>query len=253
MVDYEIINHLCFFRNSPSWFILLVPLLLTFVGLVFGLKFFFSTLLIITSTIIYLFTLHIISKPKSVLVQSLVPSQEEDSVQVFEKNQDIITTSSSTTTIPPHTNSPNNDDSQSESEFLDYHSTTTDDSDEADYEHQWPYRNEKKNMEKLQWPRSTNNFSDDDDGGSISDEESLIEISLRSGHYVDHHQKSDNNNNIMSKDLFPDVVSSCNNIFRQRSLMELLAEINEMNEEENLIEIDISMGSIKCSRFEIQA
>jgi hypothetical protein len=35
--------------------------------------------------------------------------------------------------------------------------------------------------------------------------------------------------------------------------MELLAELNEMNEEENLIEIDISMGSIKCPRFEIEA
>ncbi|MFQ6620083.1 hypothetical protein Gotur_000434 [Gossypium turneri] len=42
-------------------------------------------------------------------------------------------------------------------------------------------------------------------------------------------------------------------IFQQRSLMELLAELNDMNEEDNLIEIDISMGSIKCSSFEIEA
>ena len=34
---------------------------------------------------------------------------------------------------------------------------------------------------------------------------------------------------------------------------ELFGEIHEVNEEENLIEIDISIGSIKCSRFEIEA
>ncbi|XP_058781682.1 uncharacterized protein LOC131655905 [Vicia villosa] len=65
--------------------------------------------------------------------------------------------------------------------------------------------------------------------GSISDEESLIEISLPSGHLMDKHKQE----------------------FNQQRLMELLAEFNEMFEEENLIEIDISMGSIKCSRFEI--
>jgi hypothetical protein len=66
--------------------------------------------------------------------------------------------------------------------------------------------------------------------GSISDEESLIEISLPSGHLVDQHKQE----------------------FNQQSLMELLEEFNEMYEEENLIEIDISIGSIKCSRFEIE-
>ena len=53
----------------------------------------------------------------------------------------------------------------------------------------------------------------------------------------------------MAADLFP---RQC--MFKQRSLMELLAEINEIIiEEDNLIEIDISIGSIKCSRFEIEA
>ncbi|CAJ2668328.1 unnamed protein product [Trifolium pratense] len=71
-------------------------------------------------------------------------------------------------------------------------------------------------------------FSDLD--GSISDEESLIEISLPSGHLMDQHKQE----------------------FNQQSLMEFLAEFNEMYEEENLIEIDISIGSIKYSRFEIE-
>lgn len=42
-------------------------------------------------------------------------------------------------------------------------------------------------------------------------------------------------------------------LIKQQDLLELLADINEVNEEENLIEIDLSMGSIKCSRLEIEA
>lgn len=42
-------------------------------------------------------------------------------------------------------------------------------------------------------------------------------------------------------------------ILKQKYLIELFAEMNEGNEEENLIEIDISMGFIKCPSFEIQA
>ncbi|CAD5193492.1 unnamed protein product [Musa acuminata subsp. malaccensis] len=38
--------------------------------------------------------------------------------------------------------------------------------------------------------------------------------------------------------------------FRQHGIMELLSEIYE---EDNLIEIDIARGSIKCSRLEIEA
>uniref|UniRef100_A0A803MGL5 Uncharacterized protein n=1 Tax=Chenopodium quinoa TaxID=63459 RepID=A0A803MGL5_CHEQI len=88
------------------------------------------------------------------------------------------------------------------------------------------------------------NYSD----GSISDEESLIEIALPTGHYVDskrsqepswygfQHQKWSSDCSLKSH-------------FRQQNWMEML---NEMNEE-NFIEIDLCMGSIKCSRFEIQA
>ncbi|TXG55539.1 hypothetical protein EZV62_020795 [Acer yangbiense] len=91
------------------------------------------------------------------------------------------------------------------------------------------------------------------DDGSISDEESLIEIALPSGHYVDHDQNK--LNHIQHK-----VVVGADHhflphesILKQHSLMDLLAELNDMNEEDNLIEIDISVGSIKCSRFEIEA
>nr|XP_009792977.1 PREDICTED: uncharacterized protein LOC104239927 [Nicotiana sylvestris] len=35
--------------------------------------------------------------------------------------------------------------------------------------------------------------------------------------------------------------------------MDYTGDISDMNEEDNLIEIDISMGSIKCSALEFQA
>ncbi|KAG6748786.1 hypothetical protein POTOM_048720 [Populus tomentosa] len=85
--------------------------------------------------------------------------------------------------------------------------------------------------------------------GSISDEDSLIEISLPGGHYICGHEEDEVNYNLQKK--LPDFVPG--SFFKQHGLMELLAELNEMNEEENLIEIDISMGSIKCPRFEIEA
>ncbi|KAK1389152.1 putative myelin transcription factor 1-like protein [Heracleum sosnowskyi] len=86
------------------------------------------------------------------------------------------------------------------------------------------------NSEGASW--SSQEFSD----GSISDEESLIEIALPSGLYVSPKFKLPN-------------FSAEAIIFKQHGLMEILAEINE----ENLIEIDLSMGIIKCSRFEIKA
>ncbi|KAH1092631.1 hypothetical protein GLYMA_14G013800v4 [Glycine max] len=56
------------------------------------------------------------------------------------------------------------------------------------------------------------------------EEDGLIEIKLPNNH-------------------FPEFLPE--SIFKQQGLTELLAEINEMNEDENLIEIDISKGSTK--------
>lgn len=85
---------------------------------------------------------------------------------------------------------------------------------------------------EVEWPFTENgegqslDFSDE---GSISDEESLIEIVIPTGHYVGyrHMQKK-------IADFSPD------SIFQRSNLMD---------DEDNLIEIDISMGLIKCSRF----
>jgi len=64
-------------------------------------------------------------------------------------------------------------------------------------------------------------FDRDDD---YEEEDGLIEIKLPNNHF---------------SELWPEC------FFKQQGFTELLAEINEMNEDENLIEIDISKGSTK--------
>ncbi|CAH2052408.1 unnamed protein product [Thlaspi arvense] len=76
---------------------------------------------------------------------------------------------------------------------------------------------------------------------AIPDEESLIELSLPSGHYVGHHHISNKNNLYI------------HNKVQDFRLFDIFTEFNDFIEEDNLIEIDISIGSIKYSRFEIKA
>ncbi|GAV68806.1 hypothetical protein CFOL_v3_12309 [Cephalotus follicularis] len=84
--------------------------------------------------------------------------------------------------------------------------------------------------------------SEDDDG----EEDGLIEIAITDSEIMDlkEEKKETRDSNLL--DILP------LSMFKQPGLMELLAEINEVNEEDDLIEIDISMGSIKCSRFELE-
>nr|KYP41347.1 hypothetical protein KK1_037273 [Cajanus cajan] len=70
-----------------------------------------------------------------------------------------------------------------------------------------------------------------------SDKDSLIEINLPSNHFSE--LTEDPKQKLQSK--LPELLQD--SLFKQQGLMELLAEINDMNEDENLIEIDISMGS----------
>ncbi|KAF9666529.1 hypothetical protein SADUNF_Sadunf16G0238500 [Salix dunnii] len=81
---------------------------------------------------------------------------------------------------------------------------------------------------------SENDVDEDGDG--------LIEISLPQNNSVDSDEESKKKS----------VSNSPESILRQQGLMELFAEITEVNEEENLIEIDLSMGSIKSSKFKIE-
>lgn len=110
----------------------------------------------------------------------------------------------------------------SESESMDQCSSTSSEDHSSDME--WPY-----NMEQRL----------DCSDGSISDEESLIEIAIPSGQFVCPH--TDLRWNVKLSQDFCDQQS----VFQK----DFWAEIYEMNEEDNLIEIDINIGSIKCSIF----
>ncbi|KAL2493752.1 uncharacterized protein Fot_37509 [Forsythia ovata] len=104
--------------------------------------------------------------------------------------------------------------SESDIASMDQYSTSSEDSDQTNY---WPYSGQKQ---------------EPDD--SMSDEEGLIEIAIPSGQY-----------------LSPEKDMKKKKLTEKSIPLEFLSEINEMNEEDNLIEIDIYMGSIKCSRFAI--
>ncbi|MBA0823124.1 hypothetical protein Goarm_019875 [Gossypium armourianum] len=81
---------------------------------------------------------------------------------------------------------------------------------------------------------------------SEEDDEGLIEIALPSNDTTGLNEEPKPNLQSNLPTLVPEP------IFHQQDLVELSEEINEVNEEENLIEIDISMGSIKFPTFEIQ-
>ncbi|OAY73480.1 GPALPP motifs-containing protein 1-like [Ananas comosus] len=81
-------------------------------------------------------------------------------------------------------------------------------------------------------------ISDDDDDDDDDDDESLIEIALPEGSYA-----GDDGDGPDLSEFSPE------SVLKQNGLMDqLLAEISE---EDNLIEIDIARGSIKCSRLGI--
>lgn len=83
--------------------------------------------------------------------------------------------------------------------------------------------------------------SDDDD----DDDESLIEISLVDGYYVGQEEQC-----LWKKeqDLLADFLPEF--VLDRRDFIDILSEISE---EENMIEIDIARGSIKCANFSIKA
>jgi len=92
----------------------------------------------------------------------------------------------------------------------------------------------------------SDSFASDDDYEGEDEEDSLIEINLPRSHFPDLNE--DPKQKLQSKlpEFLPD------SILKQQGLMELLAEFNDMNEDENLIEIDISMGSINNPDFRLK-
>ncbi|KAG4139517.1 hypothetical protein ERO13_D07G198400v2 [Gossypium hirsutum] len=216
-------------KNPVSWVVVLAPLITSASFFIFGsLSIFFTSTVLILSTVVF-----ILSKRKLKLV---VESVEEDIHKSVEESSPQI---------------------QPEGELNKQNSK---DQEGASYDHQIhdciakspDVLSEKECVNDDQLPTTEDSevdwsFRDNRDGTPdwSDDEDSLIEISLPGGQY------QPNNKYGSMQQKLPEFMPE--SIFQQRSLMELLAELNDMNEEENLIEIDISMGSIKYSRFEIEA
>ncbi|KAK4275327.1 hypothetical protein QN277_018429 [Acacia crassicarpa] len=78
--------------------------------------------------------------------------------------------------------------------------------------------------------------SSDSENEEEDDDDDLIEINLPSSNFCGLGKELGQRLESKLPDFLPEAM------FKQEGLMELLAEINEMNEDENLIEIDISMG-----------
>ncbi|KAG2713856.1 hypothetical protein I3843_04G185700 [Carya illinoinensis] len=241
-VKDQMASALCCFRNPLPWFAVLAPLIFLisagFSGLGFSSLFQLSSTVFILSAIYFTF-----SKRKPVVAENReedIGSEQESSSQMEDHVPEAQPESKTKTQKDKSeegmseihdrlVTSPYNSRSESEWQYKYYLST----SEESEVE--WPFRDQKLDQ------------SPDCSDGSISDEESLIEIALPSGQYVGHNEVIKTKDNKQQK--VPDHLSQ-ESIFQPRCLMELLSE---MNEEDNLIEIDISMGSIKCSRFEIEA
>lgn len=104
---------------------------------------------------------------------------------------------------------------------------------------------EKSNLELMCSNYMEQKLAMSDVSDSDDDDDSLIEISLPGSKFAglgeeEPTQKPQSN----PPDLFPE------SVFQQQGLMELLAEINEMNEEDNLIEIDLGLHqAFKSSQF----
>ncbi|XP_050381949.1 uncharacterized protein LOC126798907 [Argentina anserina] len=220
---------LWFFRFPPPLIVVLVPLFIL-VALILGFGFysiFLTSIAVILSSLFFT-----CSEQKPVLLEKLVEERitsKSDNESAAAQEKDVLKASTNNEAprylMAPQSSTP---DLVAESACLDELSSSED-------------------SEVLDWPFEDNvDRSPDCSDGSISDEESLIEISLPGGYYVGHDKEEES---IFS---LPQKMSGLSQkaIFQQHTLFEFLAEINE---EENMIEIDISMGSIKCSRFEIEA
>ncbi|KAF5459521.1 hypothetical protein F2P56_023462 [Juglans regia] len=242
-VKDQMASALCCFRNPLPWFAVLAPLIFLISAGFSGLG--FSSLFQLSSTVFILSAMYFtFSKHKPVVAENRedqdIGSEQESSSQMEDVSESQPESETKTqedkseegkSEIHDHLVTSPNYNSLSESEWqYKYYLSTSEES-----EVEWPFRDQKLDQ------------SPDCSDGSISDEESLIEIALPSGQYVGHNEVMKTKDKKQHEKV-PDF--SQESIFQPRCLMELLSE---MNEEDNLIEIDISMGSIKCSRFEIEA
>ncbi|KAI4308528.1 hypothetical protein L6164_031589 [Bauhinia variegata] len=226
---------LCLFKNPQSWIAPLALLLIfsSFLLVGFGFISFLSTfLLVVLSTILFLVSNH---KAVPIDKEKVLSSEEGSSDQRENLAPNPIPKTETSTEV---------NEAQEEKEVKDcvvnYSTTSPDLLSESECQDQLSTSDDSD----VDWPFSYGNanqspfYSD----GSISDEDSLIEISLPNGHYVDQQKEEQKFNFSLQQKKRQEL--SAESTFSQQSPMEFLAESNDMNEEENLIEIDISMGSI---------
>ncbi|KAB1208726.1 hypothetical protein CJ030_MR6G003667 [Morella rubra] len=230
----------CCFRNPLPWFAVLAPLLISTGFWGFG----FSSVLL-TSTVLVLSTVHCaFSKHKPVVAVSREEVLGSEEAESSPQMEGVVS--------EPHPESETKTQEEEAQDGLSHeiHDHLVTSLYSLSENTECLYRLSTSEESEVDWPfRENVDQSPDYSDGSISDEESLIEIALPSGHYVSNQEEKPKVN---KQQKVPDF--SAESIFQPRYLLDqILSEINEMNEEENLIEIDISMGSIKCSRFEIEA
>ncbi|KAJ9153929.1 hypothetical protein P3X46_027316 [Hevea brasiliensis] len=132
-----------------------------------------------------------------------------------------------------------NDDREYQVESIDFPSASESGdnfSESGNFELNWvSFNNVGKNVAVSECSFSSDNDEDEDDN--------LIEISFPDNNSVELNEEPEEK---LQTEYSPE------SIFRQEGLMELLADINEVNEEDNLIEIDLSMGSIKGRSLDIE-
>ncbi|KAJ9687025.1 hypothetical protein PVL29_015759 [Vitis rotundifolia] len=249
-VEDQMASSLCFLRNPLPWVAALVPVLIFAGFLGFGVL----SILITSSALILSTVLFTFSKQRPVVEEESLKEEEkvEEEEEVLRSDhheslphmEEVVSrTQTETDTITRRDEAQESGMSHQMNEYIDESPDSLSKTESLD-------QSSTSDESEVEWPFPDNaGQSPECSDGSISDEDSLIEIALLSGHYVDPKQEDPKFN---SQKKLPDFTPD--SIFQQHStLMEVLAEMNEVNEEENLIEIDISMGSIKCSRFEIEA
>ena len=244
-VSYQMLPYLSLFKNPSSWMALL-PLFLLLAGVGFGFfSMLYASLLVALSTVPFAVSNHKAMSFEKSMQENVIISEEgisdpkEDiAPSPLPKNQNVTEPNSDQEEVKDGvvndtTRSP---DLLSESELRDQIST----SEESEVEC-WPFRENVENQ----------NPACESSDGSISDEESLIEIAITTGHHMGHQKEKPKFINCsLQHQEFPSEES----LVTEQTLMEFLAEFSDMAEEENLIEIDVSVGSIKySSRFEIEA
>ncbi|KAJ9182531.1 hypothetical protein P3X46_006517 [Hevea brasiliensis] len=226
----------CFFKLSLLCVAVFVPSLIFICFLTFGFSPLLVTISILLASTILILTF---SKRKVITVANPSPAHDDEvsmsspkDLLVKEVEQVLNPEVEAVTLCSAAQQSEVSDNHEYQVESTDFPSASEsgdDYSESENFELNWvSFNNVRKNVSISESSFSSDNNEDEDDN--------LIEISFPDNNSVELNEDSDEK---LQTEYLPE------SIFGQEGLMELLADINEVNEEDNLIEIDLSMGSIK--------